>query len=91
MIRLGAIDGSIGTLLTDDAEILTTSLPVEKKGEKVVLLFSSKLLDKLKQLIDRSTFNPLMKPSTLIPDEEILKLGRGTSDLTRARQIAIED
>jgi acyl-[acyl-carrier-protein]-phospholipid O-acyltransferase/long-chain-fatty-acid--[acyl-carrier-protein] ligase len=91
MISLGAIEGSIGTLLPDDAEILATSLPDEKKGEKVVLLFSGKLLlDELKQLIDRSTLNPLMKPSTLIPVEEIPKLGSGKSDFSRAREIAIE-
>ena len=91
MVSLGAIEGSIGELLPEESEVLATALPDDKKGEKVVLLFSGALLpEELKQLIDRSTLNPLMKPSALIPVEAIPRLGSGKSDFTQARQIAME-
>jgi acyl-[acyl-carrier-protein]-phospholipid O-acyltransferase/long-chain-fatty-acid--[acyl-carrier-protein] ligase len=91
MISLGAIEGSIIELLPEDTEILATTLPDEKKGEKVVLLFSGSLiLDELKQLIDQSPLNPLMKPSQLIPVEAIPKLGSGKNDFTQAKKIALE-
>jgi acyl-[acyl-carrier-protein]-phospholipid O-acyltransferase/long-chain-fatty-acid--[acyl-carrier-protein] ligase len=91
MISLGAIEGAIGKLLPDEVEILTTALPDGKKGEKVALLVAGEiLLDELKQLIEQSGLNPLMRPAEIIPVESIPKLGSGKSDFKRARQIALE-
>lgn len=91
MISLGAIEGSINALLPEDTEILATALPDEKRGERVVLLFSGSLvLDELKKLIDHSSLNPLMKPSAFVSVESIPKLGSGKSDFTQARAIAQE-
>jgi acyl-[acyl-carrier-protein]-phospholipid O-acyltransferase / long-chain-fatty-acid--[acyl-carrier-protein] ligase len=91
MISLGAIEGAIGKLLPDEVEILTTALPDGKKGEKVALLVAGEiLLDELKQLIEQSGLNPLMRPAEIIPVASIPKLGSGKSDFKRARQIALE-
>jgi acyl-[acyl-carrier-protein]-phospholipid O-acyltransferase/long-chain-fatty-acid--[acyl-carrier-protein] ligase len=91
MISLGAIEGAIGKLLPDEVEILTTALPDGKKGEKVALLVAGEiLLDEIKQLIDASGLNPLMRPTEIIPVQEIPKLGSGKSDFKRAKQIALE-
>jgi acyl-[acyl-carrier-protein]-phospholipid O-acyltransferase/long-chain-fatty-acid--[acyl-carrier-protein] ligase len=48
------------------------------------------LLDELKQLIDQSGLNPLMRPAQIIPVQAIPKLGSGKSDFNRAREIALE-
>ena len=91
MISLGAIEGAIGKLLPEETEILTTALPDGKKGEKVVLLFAGGIaLDALKQLIDQSGLNPLMRPAELIPVEAIPKLGSGKNDFSQAKQMAME-
>ncbi len=91
MISLGAVEGSIAALLPEDTEVLATALPDEKKGERVALLFRGALLpDQLKALIEGSALNPLMRPSLLIPVDEIPKLGSGKNDYTQARQMALE-
>lgn len=90
MIRHGAIKVSISALLPEDTEILATTLPGEKKGEKVVPLFSDNIvLDKLKKMTHSSSHNPLMKPAALSV-EVISKLGSGNSDFTQAKEIALE-
>ncbi|RLA18554.1 MAG: acyl-[ACP]--phospholipid O-acyltransferase, partial [Gammaproteobacteria bacterium] len=40
MISLGAIESSINATLPEDVETLTTAIPDDKKGEKVVLLYA---------------------------------------------------
>ncbi|MDJ0807356.1 MAG: acyl-[ACP]--phospholipid O-acyltransferase [Gammaproteobacteria bacterium] len=89
MISLGAIESAIGKLLPEETEILTTTLPDGKKGEKVVLLFTNNIeQNDLKALVDQSGLNPLMRPAELIPVEAIPKLGSGKNDFSRAKQIA---
>ena len=44
----------------------------------------------LKNLIDRSGLNPLMRPAELVAVDEIPKLGSGKNDFARAKQIALE-
>ncbi|MCG8426718.1 MAG: AMP-binding protein, partial [Chromatiales bacterium] len=91
MVSLGAIEGAVGKLLPEGVEILTTSLPDSKKGEKVLLLFAGEITQsELKSIIDQSALNPLMRPAELIPVDAIPKLGSGKSDFSRAKQIAME-
>jgi len=90
MVSLGAIEESIRKRLTQDTEILTTSIPHDKKGERIVLLYAGEISEaQLKNCIEQSGLNSLMRPSRLIKVESIPKLGTGKSDLSRARQIAI--
>ena len=92
MISLGAVEGSIGKLLPEEVEILATTIPDSKKGEKVVVLFTGDTEeDQLKALIEQSGLNPLMRPSALIPVEAIPKLSSGKSDFNQAKQIALAE
>jgi len=89
MISLSAIEASINISLPEDVEILATTVPDDKKGEKVVLLYSGKIEDaELKACITNSTLNSLMMPSLLIEVETIPKLGSGKSDFSKAKKIA---
>jgi acyl-[acyl-carrier-protein]-phospholipid O-acyltransferase/long-chain-fatty-acid--[acyl-carrier-protein] ligase len=91
MVSLGTVEGSITKLLPEEAEVLATALPDPKKGERVALLFSGAVLpEELQQLIDQSPLSPLMRPSVLIPVEEIPKLGSGKNDYNQAKQLAME-
>ncbi len=91
MISLGAIEASINTSLPDDIEILATTVPDDKKGEKVVLLYSGEIEDaELKACITNSTLNSIMMPSLLIEVDAIPKLGSGKSDVNKAKQIALD-
>jgi acyl-[acyl-carrier-protein]-phospholipid O-acyltransferase/long-chain-fatty-acid--[acyl-carrier-protein] ligase len=90
MISLGAIETSINANLPEDIEILATTVPDDKKGEKVVLLYSGQIEDaQLKACITDSTLNSLMMPSLLIEVDAIPKLGSGKSDFNKAKQIAL--
>ncbi|WP_428634034.1 acyl-[ACP]--phospholipid O-acyltransferase [Sedimenticola sp.] len=92
MISLGAIEGAIGVRLPEDAEILATTVPDDKKGEKVILLFAGNITqDELKTLINQTDLNPLMKPAQLVAVETIPKLGSGKSNFNRAREIALAE
>ena len=91
MISLGAIEGAIGKLLPEQMEILATTVPDGKKGEKVVLLVAGEMdRDQLERLIEQSGLNPLMRPAAVLPVAAIPKLGSGKSDFGGARQLALE-
>ena len=91
MVSLGAIEGTIGPLLPAQVEILTTTVPDGKKGEKVVLLVAGEMdQTQLERLIEQSGLNPLMRPAAVVPVPAIPKLGSGKSDFGRARRLALE-
>jgi acyl-[acyl-carrier-protein]-phospholipid O-acyltransferase/long-chain-fatty-acid--[acyl-carrier-protein] ligase len=91
MISLGAVEFAITRQLSDDMEVLATSLPDDKKGEQVVLLFSGEMKTiELDSLIRSVGLNPLMLPAKLIKVAHIPKLGSGKSDFSAARHIALE-
>jgi acyl-[acyl-carrier-protein]-phospholipid O-acyltransferase/long-chain-fatty-acid--[acyl-carrier-protein] ligase len=88
MISLGAVQRDIQNL-AQDIEVLAVSLKDEKKGEKIVILFSGDLEeDELKQLINSSKISPLARPSRIIKVKQIPKLASGKSDFKRAKEIA---
>ena len=91
MISLGAIEAVINPTLPEDIEILTTTVPDDKKGEKVVLLYAGHIEEAaLKQNISDSGLISLMVPARLIQVNEIPKLGSGKSDFNAAKKIALE-
>ena len=91
MISLGAIEASISPTLPEDVEILTTTIPDDKKGEKVVLLYAGEIDEaKIKECISNSGLNSLMVPGLLIAVDSIPKLGSGKSDFNAAKKIAVE-
>ena len=91
MISLGAIETSIGPHLPADIEILATTIPDDKKGENIVLLFAGDIDDtEMKTAIKQTELNALSKPSTLIKVDAIPKLGSGKSDFNQAKNIALD-
>ena len=91
MISLGFIEKAIRENLDEAIDILATAIPDGKKGEKIVLLFAGEIaLDDLRQCIDQSGLNPLMKPHQLLAVDSIPKLGSGKTDFSRAKQLALQ-
>jgi acyl-[acyl-carrier-protein]-phospholipid O-acyltransferase/long-chain-fatty-acid--[acyl-carrier-protein] ligase len=91
MVSLGAVESAVDRQLPEDIEVLATSLPDEKKGEQVVLLFSGELkTSELESVIRSAGLHPLMLPSKLIKVARIPKLGSGKSDFNAARCMALD-
>jgi len=91
MISLGAIEAAINPTLSEDVEILTTTIPDDKKGEKVVLLYAGDIEEsELKKCISESGLNSLMVPALMIKVDTIPKLGSGKSDFNTAKKIVLE-
>jgi len=89
MISLGAVEQAIGTVLPDGIEVLATTIPDPRKGEQIVLLYCGAIdADRLRQLIECSGLNPLMRPSQLLATT-IPKLGSGKSDFSGAKKHAL--
>lgn len=91
LISLSAIEASINPSLPADVEILTTAVPDNKKGEKVILLYAGDMEEAdLKKCIADSGLNSLMIPAILIAVDAIPKLGSGKSDFNAANKVALE-
>ena len=90
MISLGAIEAAIGKVLPEDIEVLATTLPDDKKGEKVVLLVAGEISrDDMNALIEKSGLNPLMRPAEVMNVAAIPKLGSGKNDFGQAKKLAL--
>jgi len=90
MISLGAIEDSINNATPEDVDVISTAIPDDKKGEKVILLYSGDIdEDGLKQIIGELNLIPIMVPDKYIKVEELPKLGTGKSDFNKAKAIAI--
>ncbi|MCU7959764.1 MAG: acyl-[ACP]--phospholipid O-acyltransferase [gamma proteobacterium symbiont of Bathyaustriella thionipta] len=89
MISLGAVETAIAPLLDEESEIMAVALPDEKKGEKLILLFTGKLTEpELKALIKNSELPPIMRPAQFIKVDAIPRLGSGKSDFSAAKKMA---
>jgi len=90
MVSLGAIEDVINNAMSENVEVLSTAIPDDKKGEKVILLYSGEIEeDDLKQIISEQNLIPIMTPDTYIKVEELPKLGTGKSDFSQAKEIAL--
>jgi acyl-[acyl-carrier-protein]-phospholipid O-acyltransferase/long-chain-fatty-acid--[acyl-carrier-protein] ligase len=91
MISLGAIEDTINNATPEDIEVVATAIPDDKKGEKVVLLYSGKINeDDLKKIISEQNLIPIMVPDIYIKVEELPKLGTGKTDFNKAKEIALK-
>lgn len=91
MISLSAVEASISQQLSSDVEILATTLPDDKKGESIVLLYSGEIDEtNLKATIKQTELTALSLPSFLVKIEAIPKLGSGKSDFNQAKKIALQ-
>lgn len=92
MVSLGAIENTINNTTSEEIEVLATAIPDNKKGEKVVLLYSGDINeDELKNIINEKNLIPIMMPDTYIKVETLPKLGTGKSDFNLAKNIALSN
>jgi acyl-[acyl-carrier-protein]-phospholipid O-acyltransferase/long-chain-fatty-acid--[acyl-carrier-protein] ligase len=81
-------------LATNEPVVAVTSVPDEKKGEQLVILYEKEKIDpdKLRQVLDESDLPKLYipKPGNLIGVDEIPHLGSGKLDLMKLRELAAE-
>ncbi len=90
MISLGAVEEKIYNLLNDDIEIVAISVPDEKKGERIVLLFSGDIsIDEISSIIKASDIPAIMQPSKFKRVEGIPKLASGKVDYKGSKRKAI--
>ncbi len=72
-----------------DLEVAATCLPDQRKGEKIVLLATTKLSkEDLTEILTRANVNPLHFPNKILNVEEIPKLGSGKTDFGATKKIA---
>ncbi len=92
MVSLGAIEDTINNATSEDIEVLSTAIPDDKKGEKVVLLYSGDIDEAaLKEIISNQKLIPIMVPDTYIKVGELPKLGTGKSNFNKAKDIALNN
>jgi acyl-[acyl-carrier-protein]-phospholipid O-acyltransferase/long-chain-fatty-acid--[acyl-carrier-protein] ligase len=92
MVSLGAIEDTINNATLEDIEVVSTAIPDDKKGEKVVLLYTGGIEeDDLKKIISEQNLIPIMVPDIYIKVDELPKLGTGKSDFNKAKAIALEN
>lgn len=101
MISLGAIEQKISKLMfidkninkENDIDFIVSSVPDEKKGEKIILLISgvnSDFVQNLKNQMIKIFDNKLMLPSVVRIVDEIPKLGSGKKDYNNAKKLALK-
>jgi acyl-[acyl-carrier-protein]-phospholipid O-acyltransferase / long-chain-fatty-acid--[acyl-carrier-protein] ligase len=91
MISLGAVEEAVsGVLDNKEIELAAIALPDEKKGEKIVLLFSGESDPAtIRQKLIEKKVNPLMLPDTIFRIDDMPKLGSAKKDLTKAKELAL--
>ena len=90
MISLGSVEEMLGHIFID-IDFITVNVNDDKKGEKIVLLYSSEnSVTEIKDMLKGSDILPIMKPSEVFKVEEIPKLGTGKSDFKGAKKLAEE-
>lgn len=92
MISLSAVEEQLREVIDDpDVELLATSIPDDKKGEKIVVLLSSEVnKEKLRENLLESGCPPLMLPAEVYSSQEIPKLGSGKPDFNKARSMVLD-
>ncbi|GAB2199328.1 acyl-[ACP]--phospholipid O-acyltransferase [Sessilibacter sp. MAH4] len=92
MVSLGAVESAIAKIISDpEKEAVITSLPDDKKGEKLVVLYDQELdVDTIKQGLMSSNLNSLSIPQTWLKVETLPKLGSGKTDFVKAKRLAEE-
>jgi len=81
-------------LKTNEQVIAVTSIPDEKKGEQLVVLYTEDAspAEKLCEIVDKSNMPNIFKPkrANYIKIDEIPLLGSGKLDIMKLRKIATE-
>ena len=89
MISLGDVEARLKQAFKSDIDILATTAPDDKKGEKIVLLYTADLDEVTIKSVIADQLPALMRPSKLVKVDEIPKLGSGKTDFSKAKQLAL--
>ena len=90
MVSLSLVEDQIRAALGEtEAEVLAVNLPDDRKGERIVLLFTGDLdpVAMRTRLLDKG-YDPLTLPARFQAVEEIPKLGSGKTDFSAAKHLA---
>ena len=93
MVSLGAVEEAARSVLEDDSEVDLAAAAVAdaKKGEKIVMLVTSKNLEsELRDKMIAAGVAPMMVPGKVICVEEVPKLGSGKTDFSALNKLAEE-
>lgn len=97
MISLTAVEEAIRKTLTEhdaqysEMDLLAVNVPDERKGEKIVLLYTGNLEeDTMRKIMLSANVLALMLPAEYAKVDAIPKLGSGKTDVSSARQIALQ-
>lgn len=90
MISLTTIEVEIGKVLGDEVDLIAVNVEDNKKGEKVVILYSNDEFseDEIMQKIRGSKLPPIMLPSKLYKVAQLPLLGSGKVDFKGAKALA---
>lgn len=90
MISLGAVEGALSGIFKEDIIFTCTNLSDDKKGEKVVMLYSGEFDEsEVAQKIRESNLVSIMQPSVIKKVDEIPVLGSGKVNFKGVKDLAI--
>ncbi|WP_456394183.1 acyl-[ACP]--phospholipid O-acyltransferase [Nitratifractor sp.] len=91
MISLGEVEERLRQLFGDEIELLAVALPDEKKGERIILLYSGALPpETVSERIKSSSIPPILQPALLYRLDTLPKLASGKADFKGAKTLARE-
>ena len=94
MIGLGTIEQTLLKVLgnnddLEDIEVMAVSIPDEKKGEIIVILSTTELVEKdLRPKLLAGGLNNLALPTSYIQVDSLPSLGSGKADFATAKEVA---
>lgn len=91
MVSLTAVEGIVNTLWPEDAHAVV-SLPDPKKGEQLVLITTSKAVNKdsVRDGVKADGHSELLAPKVILVVDEVPVLGTGKTDYVGAQKLAEE-
>jgi len=91
LVRQNSALNSKNATEEETLEVIAVSIPDSKKGEKIIVMSDSLLIDSdIRQSMLASSCNPLAIPDSYYQVDELPKLGSGKTDFSLAKTLAIE-
>ncbi len=91
MISLGSVEEQLEQIFDDEVEFIATAMSDEKKGEKIVLLYTAEYDEKqMQSTVKQSDMLALAQPSRFFKVDTLPKLASGKSDFKGAKLLAEE-
>jgi acyl-[acyl-carrier-protein]-phospholipid O-acyltransferase/long-chain-fatty-acid--[acyl-carrier-protein] ligase len=90
MISLTGVESLITSLFKTEIDLVAVSVPDEKKGEKIVLLYSGEYsYEEFLQTVKSAQIAPLLMPSSFHKVETLPKLATGKADFKASKELAL--